>query len=90
MIQLSNKREIYNVSNETSDLKLVGDVTFDATKRITNFNGQFFTLDDNYAGNFSYFEMEGDFSQSVSSIPNGIDGKAVALLDTTVVELKNV
>lgn len=90
MIQLSNKREIYNVTNETSELKLAGDVTFDAAKKITNFSGQFYTLDDNYAGNFSYFEMEGDFSQSVSSIPNSIDGKAVALLDATVVELKKM
>lgn len=88
-MELLNKRVMYNVRNQDSNLKIEGDVQITGGNQIVSFSGNLFTLEDGFAGGFSYSEdTEGLISKSVSSYPASLDDKGMKLLDATVVALK--
>lgn len=88
-MELLNKRVTYTVKNQDSNLKLEGDVQITGDNVITTFSGSFFTLEDVFAGGFSYAE-EGDdlINKSINSYPTNLEDKGMNLLDATVEALK--
>lgn len=88
-MELLNKRVMYTVRNQDSNIKLEGDAQITNTDVITTFTGTLFTLEDVFTGSFSYSEDEsGLISKSVSSYPTSLEDKGFKLLDATVVALK--
>lgn len=88
-MEISNKRLIYSVKNEDSNLKLEGEVTIKEDKTISYFSGTFYTLSTEYAGNFNYSEDQNELiNKSVNSISKENEDKAIALLDSTIDEIK--
>lgn len=88
-MEISNKRLMYSVKNEDSNLKLEGEVTIKEDKTISYFSGSFYTLTSEYAGNFNYSEDENTYiNKSINSIPKDNEDKAIALLDKTIDEIK--
>lgn len=88
-MELFNKRVMYTVKNQDSNLKLEGDVQITGDNTVTTFSGTFYTLDDQFTGGFSYAE-EGDelINKSVHSYPASLEDKGMNLLDATVTALK--
>nr|DAI51199.1 MAG TPA: hypothetical protein [Caudoviricetes sp.]DAQ75695.1 MAG TPA: hypothetical protein [Caudoviricetes sp.] len=88
-MELLNKRVMYTVKNQDSNLKLEGDAQITGDNVITTFSGSFFTLEDVFTGGFSYAE-EGDglINKSVNSYPSSLEDKGMKLLDATVTALK--
>lgn len=88
-MELTNKRVIYSVKNEDSNLKLEGEISIDEHNNITQFPGTFYTLESMYAGNFNYSEdSNGLINKAVNSVPKENEDKAISLLDATVDEIK--
>lgn len=88
-MELLNKRLMYTVKNQDSNLKLEGDAQIIGTDTINTFTGTLFTLEEVFTGSFSYTEDEsGLISKSVSNYPSSLDDKGFELLDATVLALK--
>lgn len=88
-MELLNKRVMYTVKNQDTNLKLEGDAQIMGDNMITTFSGSFFTLEDVFTGGFSYSEEgEGLISKSVNSYPSSLEDKGMDLLDATVMALK--
>lgn len=86
---LSNKRTIYAVANEDSNLKLVGEVTIAEDKLIRTFNGGFNSLEEStHMGGFMYNEAGETCNKSLNGVPILLQDKAKDLLDTTIAAIK--
>lgn len=89
MIQLTNKREQYDVTNEDSNLKLQGTFVYSDDKRVTDFNGWFYSLEGESKGNFYYLETDVDtINKSINDFPKEMGDKGCELLDATVAAIK--
>lgn len=86
-MELTNKRVMYSVKNEDSNLKLTGEVQLSESS-ITEFSGNFFTLAEEYSGNFSYSESGTNINCSINSYPSSLQDKGMILLDTTIKAIK--
>lgn len=88
-MELLDKRVIYLVKNQDSNLKIEGEVQLDASNRVISFSGSFYKLDGETVGSFYYSEDEqGLISKSVGSYPPSLDNQGISLLDATVEALK--
>lgn len=88
-MELTNKRIIYLVKNEDSNLKLDGEVSIREDGTITYFSGSFYTLESAYTGSFNYAEDDsGLINKSVNSVPKEDEDKSMSLLDKTIDEIK--
>lgn len=89
MVELTNKVINYDVKNQNENLKLTGTLQITDTKLIKGFYGTFYSLEDEFKGNFSYSETdEGLINSSVDSYPSELEDKGAKLLDITVDEIK--
>lgn len=85
----SNSRFMETVDNETAVVKLHGEVTYDSNKLVTNFNGSITSVDGGKYGSFNYSETsDGNVSRSYNG-PKDIETDACALIDSTVLDIKN-
>jgi hypothetical protein len=90
MIELSDKRELYSITNSGETLKISGRITAEGDTRISEFTGQFADLEGTWLGNFYYAEStEGKINQNVSEIAADYIAAASELLLSTVSEFKN-
>lgn len=89
MVTLTQKQVIYQVGKEGETLKLSGSTQFTEDKRIVSFNGQIYTLEGAFVGNFYYAENEsGKTNKSMSDIDTDKYEATDALLDEAISELK--
>lgn len=88
-MEVYNKRTIFGVKNQNSDLKLDGEVQVNEDKVISSFYGTLYSLEDEFVGNFSYSE-NGDKSinLSVNNYSPELDNKGATLIDETVEQIK--
>lgn len=86
---LSNKRTMFTVANEDSNLKLSGEVTITETNTITMFNGSFTALDGMAGkGGFNYSENGDTCNKAFYGLPIIGGDKAKNLLDNTITAIK--
>lgn len=89
MIEFSNKSVQYSISNTGQNYKLIGSIRVDAEDNITDFNGTFYDLEDNYLGNFNYREnTEGNCDKYLNNVQKATFSTIDAFLDQTIEELK--
>lgn len=87
--KFSNSRFTETVENETSTVKLYGEVTYNADKLIGSFSGSVTTIDGSKTGNFNYSETsDGNVSRGYNG-PKEIEIESCDLVDATVVDIKN-
>lgn len=86
-MKVSNIRTLYTIENESATLALRGEAQL-TEDRISSFNGQFYSLDEErrHMGDFYFSENENGetVNKSVSSVPSEITSDVCELLDSTV------
>ena len=88
-MNLSNKRTMYSVANEDSNLKLSGEMTIGDGNAIVSFNGSFSSLDGTtHMGGFNYNESGETCNKNFHSLPISAGDKPKDLLDKTIAEIK--
>lgn len=89
MLELSNKKEIYDVTNQDESMKLSGNVTYTSDKRITDANFNVYDLQDLYYGNISYTELLGDtVNLSLNNVPETMVDKVADFINKTITSIK--
>lgn len=90
MVTLINTSKNYSVNIETENFKLSGNAAINVEDSIvTNFNGNFSTLEGVYCGNFNYNEnSNGKASKNVYDVDKENFSDLDTLLDGAIDELK--
>ena len=90
MITLINTSKNYSVALETENFKLSGNASINVeTESISSFNGNFTTIDGNYAGNFGYSENENvKANKNIYDIDKANFVELDTLVDNAINELK--
>jgi hypothetical protein len=84
MANFTNKKIQYSVTNESTELKLTGNISVSNSK-INSFDGSFSTTSGEFVGNFYYNEGTDDkVNKSFSEIGSEYVASATALLDATI------
>ena len=86
-MELTNKREIYSVSNADTNLKLTGEVTY-SNGSIVNFSGSLSDLSNLFVGNFNYNEADVNCNINVSNCLKSQVDNAYAIVDATIEQIK--
>ena len=90
IMNLTNKRTMYSVANEDTNLKLTGEIIIGDTNAIANFNGSFFSLDGTtHMGGFSYSESGETCNKNFHGLPISTGDKPKDLLDKTIAAIKS-
>lgn len=91
MITLTNKQTSYSIANESNTIKLTGNVSINEDGKILSLRGNFYLLDDSYAGNFYYEENASNkVNRSMSDVDVARHFDADNFLDATITELKTM
>lgn len=86
---LTNKREMYTVENNTSTVRLEGDVTIDADKNIVSFSGVFTdVISGEGAGSFNYNESIDRMNVSYNGITIASKQNCEDILEGTIAAIK--
>lgn len=90
MITLINTSKNYSVTLETENFKLSGNASITVeTANISSFNGNFTTVDGDYAGNFGYNENgDGKASKNIYDVDKSNFVELDTLVDNAINELK--
>lgn len=89
-MELFNKRTLFNVKNQDSNLKLDGEIQMSESGIVTSFHGTLYTLEDEYSGSFSLNEREGDIMDiSINGYSISQGDKGYSLIEATVEAVKN-
>lgn len=90
MVTLINTSKNYSVNRETEIFKLSGNASINVEDSIvTNFNGNFTTIDGVYCGNFGYNEnTNGKASKNIYDVDKENFSTLDTLLDNAIDELK--
>ena len=90
MVTLINTSKNYSVAIETQNFKLSGNATVNVEDEyISNFNGNFTTLEGTYAGNFGYNESNnGKANKNIYDIDKENFVELDTLVDSAIAELK--
>lgn len=89
MVQLTNKREIYDVSNQSESMKLSGQFTHTSDDRVIDayFNVQ--DLQDTSYGSVNYSEMlDETVSIQFNNIPKAMVDSVADFINTTITAIK--
>lgn len=93
-MELTNKRQMYNVTNSSEKLTLSGEITIDNDNIITNFSGNFKINEPselnemNISGMFNYTNRNDKVDKQFYSIPTSLLTSCEVLLDTTILAIK--
>ena len=82
-MELTNKREIYSVSNTGTTLKLSGEITIVNGSDVISFNGVFTTIEGTQAGSFNYRETNNIVDKNIYGVPSEFKNNAESLIDST-------
>lgn len=91
MLNLTNKREVCDVSNSNSTMQLGGSLTYTQDQRIIDFNGSITDLQGESQGSFSYSEhLSGTVTKNLNDVPKSLLDAISAFIDETVTDVKKV
>ena len=89
MLELSNKKEIYDVENQNESMKLSGQTTYTSDKRIIDTNFNVYDLQGQYYGNISYSEMLDDtVNLSLNNVPETMVEAVSDFINQTITSIK--
>lgn len=89
-MELFNKRTLFNVENQDSNLKLNGEIQMSESGMVTSFYGTLYTLEDEHSGSFSLSEHEdGTIDMSINGYNISQGDKGYSLIKTTVEAVKS-
>lgn len=88
-MNLTNKRETYDVEHSGQSLVLTGTVVILTGGRIQEMNGMFKSSSGEYIGGFSYNEQEdARVNKNINSIPESKQESGLKLLDEAILMIK--
>lgn len=89
MIQLTNKRELFEVTNQNESMKLIGQCTYSQDKRLVDSSFQVYDLQDTSYGYVTYSEnLDETVSVQYMNVPSTLLDSVRDFLDTTVTAIK--
>ena len=86
---LTNKREMYDVENSSTEIKLNGNITIKSDKTIETFNGSFLEISSgNYVGSFNYNDTADKVSVNYNNLTKSVQDKCEEILESTITAIK--